>query len=146
MINLTLSLAIFDQHGNFYSLLISSLGKNGVTLLKLNQYLSEHCCTAYYSLCGYSNRRSCLALPCNNISVPKEKYDTQGEKKVRYHFFNCLFILKNWRLGNVQQLSDWPPCKETSLQIVRTLFLGPRPCCFFPHHPCAVQFVLSFLF
>ena len=33
LLNLTLSFAIFDQHGNFYSLLISSLGKNGVTLL-----------------------------------------------------------------------------------------------------------------
>ena len=36
LLNLTLSLAIFDQHGNFYCLLISSLGKNGVTLLSIN--------------------------------------------------------------------------------------------------------------
>ena len=87
--NLTLSLAIFDQHGNFYSLPISSLGKNGVILLKLDQYLSERCSTAYYSLCGCSNRRLCLALPCNNISVPKEKYDTQGEKKLDIIFSNA---------------------------------------------------------
>ena len=48
-----------------------------------------------YVVTVYCNRRLCLALPCNNISVPKEKYDTQGEKKLDMIFFNCLFILKN---------------------------------------------------
>lgn len=35
-----------------------------------------------YVVTVYCNRRLCLALPCNDISVPKEKYDTQGEKKL----------------------------------------------------------------
>lgn len=130
MINLTLSLAIFDQHGNFYSLLISSLGKNGVALLKLDQYLSEPCCNAYYSLCGYSNRRLCLALPCNNISVPKEKYDTQGEKKLDI-IFSIAFSF--WKIEDWEMYSNYLTDHHVRKPVYKSwehCFLVPDPVAF----------------
>lgn len=57
-----------------------------------------------YVVTVYCNRRLCLALPCNNISVPKEKYDTQGEKKL-----DIIFLIASsfWKIEDWEMYSNY---------------------------------------
>ena len=84
-----------------------------------------------------------------SISVPKDKYDMQEKQRCMISFFQffkhfwfplpvpflLLKSLKIFTVGKNTAIIRWPPHRATTLQVVRTSFLSPRPRLSPPPHP-----------